>query len=177
MPQPPQQKKPHTIPTITAVVMVAVASLYDMAQIGVNVLQGLNAILPGLGVVLVYAFGIPLTIWAWLTFYLWFKLHGVSFMQPKRFAIMGLAGLADTIMSALPAWIAAVVLLVLSTRAEELLEKVPGGEKLAKVAQAAGGKPGVAATGMSKPSAPPRTTQPPQGGRVPPRLADVRSPA
>ena len=172
--QPPEQKKPHTIPTITAVVMVAVASLYDLAQIGVNALQGLNAILPGLGVVLVYAFGIPLTIWAWLTFYLWFKLHGVSFMQPKRFAIMGLAGLADTIVSALPAWIAAVVLIIATTRAEELLEKIPGGEKIAGAVRATGGKPGAAigGSGVKGTGAPSPLPQ-----RTPPRLANIRSPA
>lgn len=157
--------------------MLAVAGLYDAAQAGVNLLQGINAILPGVGVFLVYLLGIPLTIWAWLTFYVWFKVRGVSFMQPKRFAIVGICGLADTIVSALPAWIAAVALLIATTRAEELLEKVPGGEKLAKVAHAAGGKPGAAIASLpQRPSAPPRAAPPPHSGRVPPRLADVRSP-
>lgn len=151
--------------------MVAAALFYDLLQVGVNFLQGVNAIIPGLGVFLVYLLGVPLTIWAWLTFYLWFKLHGVSFMQPKRFAIMGISGLADTIMSVLPAWTVAVLLLIATTRAEELLEKVPGGKKLAKVAQAAGGKPGATI------AAPPRSTPQTQTRRVPPRLADVRSPA
>ncbi len=162
--------------------MVAVASLYDLLQVGVNALQGLNAILPGLGVFLVYAFGIPLTILAWLTFYVWFKLHWVSFMQPKRFAIMGLAGLADTIVSALPAWIAAVVLLVLTTRAEELLEKIPGGSKVAGVINAAGGKPGAALGGKGV-GTPPRIPQTQGGAKPPPlpqsagaprRISDVR---
>ena len=159
--------------------MLAMAGLYDGAQAGVNLLQGLNAILPGLGVFLVYLLGIPLTIWAWLTFYVWFKVRGVSFMQPKRFAIVGIAGLADTIVSALPAWIAAVVLLILTTRAEELLEKVPGGSKVAGAMRAAEGKPGATiAAPPKRPPMPPRATPspPPQSDRVPPRLADVRPP-
>lgn len=162
--------------------MLAVAGLYDGAQVGVNALQGLNALLPGLGVFLVFLLGVPLTIWAWLTFYMWFKVRGVSFMQPKRFAIVGICGLADTIMSALPAWIAAVALLIATTRAEELLEKIPGGEKLAKVAQAAGGKPGgmtPVGKGVGAPPRIPQTQSRPtteQNPRTPPRLADVRSP-
>jgi hypothetical protein len=158
--------------------MVAVAALYDLLQAGVNLLQGINMVLPGVGVFLVYLLGIPLTIWAWLTFYVWFKVRGVSFMQPKRFAVVGICGLADTIVSALPAWIAAVVLLILTTRAEELLEKVPGGSKVAGAMRAAEGKPGAAiAAPPKKPPMPPRATQlPPQSDRVQPRLADVRSP-
>ena len=166
--------------------MLAMAGLYDGAQAGVNLLQGLNVILPGLGVFLVYLLGIPLTIWAWLTFYIWFKVHGVSFMQPKRFAIVGIAGLADTIVSALPAWIAAVVLLILTTRAEELLEKVPGGSKVAGAMRAAEGKPGAALGGKGvgvSPHTPQAQTRPTAqhqqqtaATRTPPRLADVRPP-
>lgn len=137
--------------------MVATALFYDLLQVGVNFLQGVNAIIPGLGVFLVYLFGIPLTIWAWLTFYLWFKLHGVSFMQPKRFAIMGISVLADTIMSILPAWTAAVLLLVATTRVEELLEKAgPIGQKAAQALRA---KQGGAAVGGKGIGAPPRIQQ------------------
>ena len=129
MPPQTQQKKQHVIPALTAVLMLGTASFYDLLQVGVNLLQGLNALVPGLGVALVFLLGLPLTIWAWLTFYVWFKLHGVSFMQPKRFAIMSICGFADAIMNILPAWIAAVGLLILSTRAEELLAKVAAGAK------------------------------------------------
>ncbi len=126
--------------------MLGTASFYDLLQAGVNLLQGLNALVPGLGAALVFLFGLPLTIWAWLTFYVWFKLHGVSFMQPKRFAIMSICGFADVVMNALPAWIAAVALLILTTRADELLAKVAAGAGVAGTAASVAGKlPGTGA--------------------------------
>lgn len=77
-------------------------------------------------------------IFAGLTFYLWFKIHGISFMKPKRlFAFWG-AGLIESIpvistfISWIPAWTLAVIVLSLDAKAKEkiaqVVSKVPGGQ-------------------------------------------------
>ncbi len=65
-------------------------------------------------------------IFAFLTFWLWFKLHGISFMRPKRLATMGSATLIEIIpfVSAFPAWTFAVAYLALSAKAKEVISNV-----------------------------------------------------
>ena len=115
-----EEKKKHKISVITGGLMIGVAIFYDLLQVGVNLLHGI----PIFGNITALFGGFLITIWAWLTFYLWFKLLGVSFLNPKRFGIMSICGIADTVVSALPAWVAAVALIIATTRAEELAEKV-----------------------------------------------------
>ncbi len=122
-----EKKKKHQIPNIMGGVMIGVAAVYDLLQAGINLLHGI----PAVGTVMALFGGFLITIWAWLTFYVWFKMQGVSFLNPKRFGIMAVCGLADAIVSALPAWIAAVALIIATTRAEELLEKAGTLGKLA----------------------------------------------
>ncbi|MDO8424127.1 MAG: hypothetical protein Q7S54_00765 [bacterium] len=66
-------------------------------------------------------------IFAGLTFWLWFRMHGISFMKPKRFLTFGGASLIEVIpipfLAALPAWTAAVSYLALSSKLQEI---VPG---------------------------------------------------
>lgn len=155
--------------------MVAVALLFDGLQAAANLLHGI----PLVGNLSAIAITGLISVWAWLTFYVWFKLNGISFVSPKRALALNGGFLLEIIpvLNALPAWTAAVVIIFLSTRAEELLEKVPGGSKIAGAALKAGGAPGGAVTSAPKPTAPPRTAPPAQNGRVPPRLSEVRSPA
>lgn len=169
---PPQQKKPHTIPTITAVLMAAVALLFDAVQAGTNLLH----LIPYIGNLSAIIATTLMDVWAFLTLYVWFKLHGVSFANPKRGLTMAGTLLIEVIpaLNALPAWTAAVVIIFLTTRAEELLEKIPGGSKIAAAVQIAGGTPSAGAAPARKP---PAVAEPPRAGRVPPRLSDVRSPA
>ncbi|OHA91589.1 MAG: hypothetical protein A2758_00565 [Candidatus Zambryskibacteria bacterium RIFCSPHIGHO2_01_FULL_49_18] len=78
---------------------------------------------------------------AFLTFFLWFKTHGISFMRPKRILVMGGAGLIEIIpwLAALPAWTAAVTILALDTKIKKAIGTVPGGVVVNKVA----GKTGI----------------------------------
>lgn len=60
---------------------------------------------------------------AFLTFYIWFRLYGIKFSGIKRVATMGGALLIEVIpaLAVLPAWTAAVVILVLDMRAKKLV--------------------------------------------------------
>lgn len=60
---------------------------------------------------------------AFMTFYVWFKIHGMNFMTPKRLATMGGTFIIEIapILSILPAWTGAVVILVLDYKAKKTL--------------------------------------------------------
>jgi len=117
--------------------MLTVALLFDGLQFGTDLLH----VLPIIGTVAQSVADILISVWAWLTFYVWFKIRGVSFINPKRFAVLNGGALLEMIpvINTLPAWTLAVFLLIGITRAEELLAKIPGGRKIAAVAQRAGG--------------------------------------
>ena len=63
-------------------------------------------------------------IFAALTFYLWFKMHGISFMKTKRLLTFGGASFIEIVpipfLSALPAWTAAVVYLALDSKIKKI---------------------------------------------------------
>jgi hypothetical protein len=65
---------------------------------------------------------------AFMTFYVWFKMHGISFMKPKRFATMSMAGLIEVIpfLSAIPAWTLAVTILALDAKIKASLSSGKG---------------------------------------------------
>jgi hypothetical protein len=60
---------------------------------------------------------------AFLTFFVWFKIYGMKFMTPKRIATMGGAFVIEIvpILGALPAWTGAVVILILDHKAKRAL--------------------------------------------------------
>lgn len=162
--------------------MIGVALLFDGILFAAQWLNGI-VFIGTLAQLLVTAL---VSTWAWLTFYLWFKLHGVNFLGPKRIAVFPLAAIIKEIpvVGALPAWSAAVLFLFSTTRAEELLEKAgPLGalaaKKLAAKTQGVGGL--VRSQKSEAEKAPKQNekggTPSTQSGRVPPRLSDVRSPA
>lgn len=64
-------------------------------------------------------------IFAGLTFWLWFKMHDISFMKPKRFMAFSGSAIVEVIpfLSAIPAWTFAVAYLALSSKLQEV---VPG---------------------------------------------------
>lgn len=68
-------------------------------------------------------------IFAGLTFYLWFKFHGITFMKPKRLLTFGSASLVEMIpipfLAALPIWTGAVSYLALSSKLQEI---IPGAD-------------------------------------------------
>jgi|SRR3989344_4799595 len=77
-------------------------------------------------------------IFAWLTFFLWFKMHGISFFKsPKKLAAAAGSSLIEMmpipIISSLPALTAAVVYIALQSKLKEVVAKVPGGQIAGKV--------------------------------------------
>lgn len=114
--------KKYRIDWLIGGLMIGVAVIYDAIQ------GFLTFILIG------FLVNWIITIWAWLTFYFWFKTKGVSFLGSKALVLNG-GGLAEFIpgFNSLPVWTAAVVALVIMTRAEDALAQVaPAVSKMAK---------------------------------------------
>src|SRR3990167_4763114 len=88
--------------SITIAFMISVALFYDA-------IQAIIQIIPILGQILSSLIGI----FAFLTFYLWFKLKGFNFATPKRAGYLGGGLLVELIpiLNILPAWTLAVTLL------------------------------------------------------------------
>lgn len=96
---------------ITIVFMVSVALFYDAVQGIINLIPILGQILSGL-----------ISMFAFLTFYLWFKLKGLNFVTPKRAAYLGGGLLIELIpiLNILPAWTLAVTLLALDSKTKKV---------------------------------------------------------
>ena len=109
----PEEKKEEGLKNTTIALMVGTALFFDM-------LQWLLAF-----VFMDWLVGF----FAFLTFLLWFKIHGMKFMTPKRIATMGGAFIIEIvpILSALPAWTGAVVILILDYKAKKLLASTTQG--------------------------------------------------
>jgi hypothetical protein len=108
-----EDKKEEGLKVHTVVFMIAVAAFFDVLQLLLSF------------VYLGWAAGII----AGLTFYLWFKFHGISFMRPKRFMAMGGASMVEMIpipfLAAFPGWTIAVSYLALSKKIQEV---IPGAD-------------------------------------------------
>ena len=93
----------------TIALMIIVAFFYDALQM-----------------LLAFIFlGWVVGIFAGLTFYIWFKIHGLNFMKPKRFLTFGIASIIEMFpiipLSALPAWTLAIVILALDSKIKQVL--------------------------------------------------------
>jgi ABC-type microcin C transport system permease subunit YejB len=93
----------------TIVFMIVVAIFFDVLQ-----------------ALLTFVFmGWLVGIFAGLTFYLWFRLRGMSFMKPKRFLTFGAASIIEMFpllpLSALPAWTGAIVFLALDSKIKKIV--------------------------------------------------------
>jgi hypothetical protein len=99
---------------MTLVFMLVVAGFYDLIQF-------LISFIPILGQVI----SMLISVFAFLTFYLWFKTYGMNFMTPKRALTMGGGFLVELIpiLDMLPAWTATVIILVGTTKVKELAAK------------------------------------------------------
>ena len=96
----------------TVVLMIVVAIFFDVLQwLFTFIFMG-------------WAVGIV----AGFTFWLWFKFHGISFMQPKRFMAFAGSTLIEIIpfLSALPAWTLAVSYLAISSKIKEAASSATG---------------------------------------------------
>ncbi|MDO8510421.1 MAG: hypothetical protein Q7S15_02245 [bacterium] len=101
------------ISDITAAFMVGTALVYDGVQF-------LLTFIPVLGWLISSIIGL----WAWMHFFTWFKIRGVSFGSSKRTLTMGGSLVAEVlpILNALPAWTFAVVMILISVKGERLLK-------------------------------------------------------
>ena len=101
----------------TVFLMISTALLFDT-------IQALFGWIPIVGNILAGLF----SIFIFLTFFLWFWMHGIKMISPKRFAAMGLGGIIEMIpyINILPAWTLVVVYLIGTTKIKEFTQKHPG---------------------------------------------------
>lgn len=73
---------------------------------------------------------------AGLTFWWWFRQHGISFSRPSRWGSFALTYLVEVIpgLGAIPAWTFEVGFLALSSKAKEVVaDRIPGGANVTKL--------------------------------------------
>lgn len=112
-----QEKPKSSLPKSTVVMMTITALFFDGLQAGLTLF--------GIGLI-----ASPfISVFAGLVFFLWFMLHGISLVTPKRFLAMGGGWLTELIpaVDALPAWTAAVWYTISTTKVLETAQKLPGG--------------------------------------------------
>ena len=109
-------EKKYRISWIIGGIMIGVALLYDGAQ------ALIEFIMVGFG----FTVNWVITVWAWLTFYTWFKIYGVSFLNARRGATLNSSFIIEIFpfLAVIPSWTLAVLLLVLSVRAEDFVAQV-----------------------------------------------------
>lgn len=95
--------------------MIAVAVIYDLIQIALTWLLG------WLGIGFIGSW--LMTLWAGMTFGLWFTLKGASIISGKRAASLGIGAIIEVIplLNALPGWTVSVIISLSVTRAEDIL--------------------------------------------------------
>ncbi|MDO8569321.1 MAG: hypothetical protein Q7R89_00840 [bacterium] len=105
----PEEKK--GLDNTTIALMICTALFYDALQI-----------------LLAFLFiGWVVGIFAFLTFYVWFKLRGLNFMKPKRFLTFGITSVIEMLpsllipLSALPTWTAAITYLALDSKLKKVV--------------------------------------------------------
>lgn len=111
-----EKEKRQRISNIKWILMVAVAVVIDGLQFLLN-------FIPILG----WFFVSLISVFAWLTFFVWFKFNGISFLEGKR-AILKFASLFGVsiieifpLLNDLPAWTAYTVLMFFIIRGEDML--------------------------------------------------------
>ena len=122
------KKEKKAIPDMIAMLMIGTALFFDVIQIIIGWI-------PVVGNAIADIF----SLFAFLTFFLWFMMYGIKMISPKRLAAMATGGLLEMIpyLNLLPAWTGVVVYLIGTTKIKEMAEKHP---TLAKGAMAVGGK-------------------------------------
>lgn len=92
-------------------ILISVAIFYDAMQAILN-------LIPLIGNAIAWV----MSIIAWLTFYIWFKIKGVSFQDAKYYKKLLLGGLIEAIpiVNFLPSWTITVIRLIRESRKEDL---------------------------------------------------------
>jgi len=103
----PEEKK--GLDNITIALMISVALFYDILQVPLNFIF----------------MGWLVTIFAFLTFYVWFKIRGLSFATPKRAMLMGGGFFIELVplLSVLPVWTLTILILAIDSKVKKI---VPG---------------------------------------------------
>lgn len=101
----------------TEVKMYVVAGLFDLMQFGLN-------FIPVMGNFLAFL----LSIFAWLTFYTWFKIYNISIFSPLNI-LLGITE-AIPILNDLPAFLGLVVKNMIDIKKQKVLSYIPGGKIL-----------------------------------------------
>lgn len=130
--EPKQQEKPQSsLSGGTIVLMILTALFFDGLQIALEFVFGLGLVVDSF-----------VSIFAIFTFTVWFKMHDISFVNPKRLAAMGGGFFIEVIpgLNALPVWTAAVWYTISTTKIAEVAEKVPGGKVVSMAIQPKSGK-------------------------------------
>ena len=106
----PEEKKEKGLKSHTVVFMIVVAIFFDALQIILDFLL----------------MGWIVTIFASMTFWLWFKLNGISFMRPKRLA----GSLGVILIDIIPVlgWFAWTVSISVFALGKKIQEVVPGAD-------------------------------------------------
>ncbi|MEK7390641.1 MAG: hypothetical protein AAB635_00710 [Patescibacteria group bacterium] len=135
------------INNLTATLMISVAIFYDLIQALFDLLH----LIPVIGNVIATVITALLSVVAWLTFYVWFKMHGVHFNSAKRAITMGAGFLIELmpILNILPAWTLAVVLIFLTARMPKIVQVATGAAGAGK-GSTGGGVKGTASSETNK---------------------------
>jgi hypothetical protein len=111
------QNKEPDISFGTSFLMLGTAILFD-------VFQFLVELIPVAGQIL----SILITIVAWATFYLWFKIKGIKFTKTKKFAFVGGFIIEFIpIINMLPTWTLSIIIMVSKKKIAKVVSQVPGG--------------------------------------------------
>lgn len=114
--------------TYTIILMIGAALLFDLAQ-------AIVGWIPFVG----NAAADIMSLFIFVTFFIWFGMNGISMITPKRLSALVGGGLVEMVpyLNILPAWTAVVIYLIGTTKIQEIADKNPA---LASLAMTAGGK-------------------------------------
>ena len=109
----------------TTYLMVSVALIIDGLQFLIN-------LIPLVGQVISFF----ITIFAYMLFWLWFRINGINLFETKRAMKSIVTFLAEMIpfIDMLPAWTYLVVTTANSTKIKKVMGEIPGGKELSKAA-------------------------------------------
>ncbi|MHA1747415.1 MAG: hypothetical protein ACTSYF_02085 [Promethearchaeota archaeon] len=116
----PQQHS--QISSFEAGLMLVVALIFD----GIQAITKLLHFIPIIGNTMAIMINWLVDIFAWLTFYVWLKSKGMkarkgSFLIEKAPIVLGGGLLLEVILSALPAWTAAIIIIIFKERGKKVL--------------------------------------------------------
>lgn len=117
------------ISKITFACMIVTALFFDTIQFGADLMN----LIPFIGFILAGVISGGVSIFAWLTFFLWFRLVGTKFDSKIVATTVGTFFIElIPILNALPAWTLSIATIFLFFQSKEILNKVvPEATKLA----------------------------------------------